>query len=106
MLAAAADFPQSLIRFVPDARKVQQKFTLHGPTFCVSAKSALPRLMQCVHDLAENIELKLVMSRIADAHRPRILIAGKPRHLPFGQTPLAPQAVHDLDLAGAARGRP
>jgi hypothetical protein len=104
VLSATADFPQTLVRLVPDAGKVQQKFALHGPALFVSAKSALPRLMQRVHDLAKNIELKLVMRSVADTHRLRIFIAGKPGHFPFGQAPLAAQAVHDLDLARASRG--
>src|ERR1700751_3242272 len=94
VFSATADFPQTLVRLVPDAGKVQQKFALHGPALFVSAKSALPRLMQRVHDLAKNIELKLVMRSVADTHRLRIFIAGKPGHFPFGQAPLAAQAVH------------
>src|SRR5690348_3410827 len=102
MLAAAAHFPQTFIRLVPDARKMQKEFALHGPARLMRTEPALPRLVQRVHDFAENIELKLVVGSIADTHRFRIFITGQPFHLPFCQAPLAPQSVHDLDLAWTA----
>src|SRR5262249_22235297 len=48
MLAATANFPQALVGLSPDPGKVQQKFTLHGPTLFVGAKTALPCLVQRV----------------------------------------------------------
>src|SRR5215467_6470981 len=106
MLAVTSHFPQALVRLVPDTGEVQQKFALHRPAFFVSAKTALPRLMQRIHYLTENIELKLVVRGVADAHRPGIFVARKPGHFPFRQTPLAAQAVHGLDLAWTARRSP
>src|SRR5262249_40669801 len=40
VLAATADFPQTFVRLMPDAGKVQQKFTLNRPALFVSAKPA------------------------------------------------------------------
>ena len=61
------------------------------PARFVRAEPALARLVQRVHDFAENIELKLVVRGIADTHRLRVFIARQPRHFPFGQAPLAAQ---------------
>ena len=69
------------------------------------AEPGLARLMQRVHHFAENIELQLVMRRVADAHRLRVGVARQPRHFPFGQPPLAANAVHDLNLARTAGRR-
>jgi hypothetical protein len=43
----------------------------------------LPRLVQRVHDLAENIELELHVARVADAHRLRILVSRQPTEPPI-----------------------
>ena len=59
-----------------------------------------------VHDLAEDVEVKLAVSGITEAHRRRIFVTGQPWRNPFGQPPLAGDAVHDLQLARTARYRP
>jgi hypothetical protein len=41
------------------------------------------------------------MRGVADANRPRVLVARKPVDLPFREAPLAADAVHDLHLLGA-----
>ena len=54
-------------------------------------------------ELPVDIELELIRGGVADAHRGGALVAGQPRHLPFSQLPFTGQAIHDLDLARAAR---
>ena len=61
--------------------------------------------MHRVHHLAEHVELQLPVRRVADAHRARLLVARKPRHFPFGEAPLARDAVHHLELLRPARDR-
>ena len=68
----------------------------------LAREPAAPRQVQRVHHLAVDVELQLAVRGVADAHRLRALVAGEPRHLPFGQAPLAGDAVHDLHLVGAA----
>ncbi len=58
-----------------------------------------------VHDFAEHVELQLRVRGIADAHRRRILITGQAVDFPFGEPPLAADAVHDLQLIGGAGNR-
>src|SRR5262249_61272958 len=60
-----------------------------------------PRLDHRVSDLAVNVELELRRRRVADANRTGALEAGEPRYLPLRETPLAADAVHDLQLVGA-----
>ena len=61
--------------------------------------------VQRVDQLAINIELQLLVRRIADPHRAAVVIAGQPRDLTFGQPALAGEAVHDLHLRGVPRRR-
>src|SRR5579863_7575383 len=58
--------------------------------------------MMNVHDLAEHVELKLTVRRIADPYRSRVLVTGQPGSGPFGQPPLARDTVHDLQLTRTA----
>ena len=89
MLPAAAHLPQAFVGLVPDLGQVHQEFALYRPAGIIRTETALPRLVQRVHDLAENIELELHVRRVADAHRLRILVSRQPRDLPFGQPPFA-----------------
>ena len=61
------------------------------------------RLVDGVDELAVHIELELIGSGVADAHRRGALVAGQPRHFPFDQLPFAGQAIHDLELVRASR---
>src|SRR6476646_9533324 len=81
---------------------MHEKFPLHIPTRFIGAETTLARLVQCVHDLAENIELKLTVRGIADAYGARILVSRQPGNLPFGQPPLAADAIYNLNLLWAA----
>src|SRR5262249_18395015 len=54
--------------------------------------------MHCLGQLAEHIELKLVVRAISDPHGTRPAKAGQPLELYLGQAPLAANAIHDLQL--------
>ena len=58
--------------------------------------------MERVHDLAVDVELHLTVRGVADAHGLRVLISRQPRDMPLAQETLPAQAVHDLNLVGAA----
>ena len=98
MLAAATNFPDSFIRLIPNCLQVIEKRALHGPGVFVYGQFPAAPLMECIHDLAKDIELQLGSGGIANSHRFGSLIARQPRDLPFRQAPLAQQAVHDLHL--------
>ena len=70
MLRRSADFPHSLIGAAPDGFEVLEQGTLKRPVRLPGLQPALPRLMECVHHLAEDVELQLLVRRISDTHRP------------------------------------
>jgi hypothetical protein len=63
------------------------------------------RLVEGVDQLAIDVELQLRVRGIAGPNRLRAFVARQPVRLPFQQTPLAPDAIHDLHLVGRAGGR-
>ena len=105
MLRRPAHFPDALIGLAPDILEMFEKRDLSVPSGFVGRQPAAPRLMIGVHDLAEHVELQLGVRRIADAHRRGFLVAGQPVGVPFGEPPLAADAVHDLQLIRAAGDR-
>src|SRR4029077_16779597 len=68
--------------------------------------SCLARLRQCIADLAEYVDLQLLVCGISNPHGRRVLVAGQPRDDRFRQPALAAHAVHDLNLVRAAGDRP
>ena len=56
-------------------------------------------------NLAEYVELTLLVGGVADANRRGALIAVEPPELNLGKAPLAPKAVHDLHLGNIAGDR-
>src|SRR3984893_9821945 len=105
LLRGAADLPNAFVGLPPDLLQMFEEGELRLPSRLVGRESAAARLVMDVHDLAKDIELKLAMSGVADANRRRILVAGQPWRGPFRQPPLAGDAVHDLQLTGAAGHR-
>ena len=78
---------------------------LEIPARVVAVEPNLARLEQGVEDFAEDVELKLVVGRVPHADRGRVFIAGEPGDFKFAQPPLAPEAVHDLNLRRVPRHR-
>jgi hypothetical protein len=70
VLARATDLPDTLIGLSPDLFEVLEERFLKFPACSCCWKSTQTRLMEGVHDLAINIQLKLGGGGIADAHRP------------------------------------
>ena len=68
----------------------------------VSHRVLLRGLVEGGHHLAVHVELELAGRRVADAHRARRLVAGKPTDLELVQPAFATRPVHDLQLGGIA----
>src|SRR5262245_33457321 len=98
MLRAAAGLPNALIRLPPDLFQLVRECKLEAPRGTARRNAADVRLMQGVHHLAEDIELELLVRRVADAHRTRTFITRKPWELPFPEKTLTGKAIHDLCL--------
>src|SRR5271157_4887170 len=102
MLRWPAHLPDALIGLVPDRCQMPE----HGLADCRAAsdrgQTAQMGVVERVENLAIDVELGLVCRTVADAYRPRALIARQPGDLPLAQPALTAQPVHDLDLVGAA----
>ena len=105
--ARAAHLPDALVGLVPAPSTSSSSSTCWSAQPRIVRRDAVrARLVQRVDDLAVDVELELLGGGVADAHRPRALVAGQPVDLPLGQPPLARDAVHDLQLVGIAGGGP
>src|ERR1700748_460974 len=102
--AFTAHLPNAVVGAPPHCLKMIEQRLLEFPGGSEMLNPTCPRMVQCVHHLAVDIELELIRSRIADAHRLRVLVAVEPRHLAFGQPSRAGAPVHDLDLIRTASG--
>ena len=69
MAGVAARFPNPLVHLGPDFFQMLEHAQLKRPAGFAWRQSPLPRMMQCVHEFAIHIELKLGMGGVADAHR-------------------------------------
>ena len=94
----AAHFPNALVWVAPDFFQVLYQVLLQPPGIFVALQAALAGDVHRVHDLAENVELKLLVSRVADADWLGAFISRQPFELQLRQPALARQAIHDVDL--------
>jgi hypothetical protein len=97
-----ANLPDTCVRFHPHAFQMLHERQLHVPARFACGEAAAPRLVIGVHHLAEYIELDLTERGVADSHRHGIFVARQPRQRAFMEKALAGNAVHDLNLIGAA----
>ena len=105
MLAVTAALPDATVRLVPDLGQMIQHDAFQIPRTFVELQLGHARLMECVDQLAIDIELQLRMRGIADPHRQRAFIPRQPVRLPFQQAALTHDAVHDLHMRRRAGHR-
>src|ERR1041384_8235889 len=105
LLAAPAHFPDPFIRLLPMRLKKFYYRHHERPIWLSHLDSGTIALPHRGEHFAINIELELVGSRIADAHRPGVLIAGQPRNLIFNKSAFAAHAVDRLHLRWASCDR-
>ena len=106
MLRRAANFPDALIRPAPAFFQMLQKGLADFVALRRLFQAALARLGHHIGQFAVNIELQLLGGGVADAHRPRILVAGQMRQLDLVQPFVAHHAVHGLKLLRRAGDHP
>ena len=94
--------PDAVIGLVPHLLEVAHQCGAHGATGAAGAQAAACRHGEGGHQLAEHVQLELRRRQVADAHRRRPLVAREPVELELGQAALAPDAVHDLEVARVA----
>src|SRR6476661_4311281 len=61
-------------------------------------------LVQRIHHFAVDVELVLLVGRVADANGFRVVVTLQPRNFPLPQEALAREAVHDLHLRRTSSG--
>ena len=67
--ARAAHFPDPFVGPIPGALEEVHQVSLQRPRVVVGGQPVRARLVQGVHHLAVDVELELLVSRVADAHR-------------------------------------
>src|SRR5690606_21084164 len=94
----AAYLPDTVIGLAPDAGDMLEQHLLHAPRVLERSELGLARGMQCVHQLAVDIELMLLDSLVSDADGTAPFVSGQPSHDVLGQPALAADAEHDVQL--------
>ena len=102
VLSRAAYLPDAVIRFSPSACEISQQDGPEGAATVGQTYSALPGVEHGVGDFAENVQLKLLVGRVSDAHRRRFFITGQPRNYQLRQPALAAYSIDDLHLLRTA----
>ena len=105
MLAPAPDFPNSVVRLVPDRFQMFDQRAFKSPTRVICRKTGPPRHIKRVKDFSVNIELDLASRGITNPYRGRFLIARKPGHLVFHEASLSSHAIHDLQIIRTSGNR-
>src|SRR2546430_4426645 len=105
VLSGASHFPDPFVGPLPSVLEEidEGQDQVEGVEVAVE-DGAATALIQRVDDLAVHVELELLGSRVADAHRLRPLVPGQPGNLPLREPALAGRAVHDLQVVGLAGG--
>ncbi len=97
LLAGPAHLPDSLVRVLPVVDNELDEVARQRPGLLVGADRELTREVQRIQYLAVDVELELCRRGVADAHRPRVLIAGQPIDLELGQAALTGWPVQGLE---------
>src|SRR6266540_2790826 len=98
MTARSAHLPESLVRCLPNGReKIHQRF-LKRPARFVRFQSNSAGEVKRVDHFADDVQLKLIGSRVSDPNRPGVFVSWQPRQFELGQTPLAHDAIDRVYL--------
>src|SRR5690348_8172702 len=105
VLRSAANLPNAFIRVAPNFREIlqdngSQRAAAFGQTY-----SYLSGLKQRVGDFTENVQLKLVIGSVSDAHGSGFLVAAEPRNGQLREPALTSYSVDDLHLLRTACNR-
>src|SRR5258707_13253671 len=92
----AAHFPDTLIRTAPIVPQPLQQTLNLQPSLVRHRLTVFIGEVDGLHHLSVNIELQLLVSSVADANWPRILVTAKMIQRDFLEIPSAVHAVHDL----------
>src|SRR5262249_47091391 len=92
----SANFPYAVVGFVPDLGQMLDQCDQEMGRFFGRTGAAFLAETGRVRDFAIDVQLKLLVRRVADSHRRARLVTRKPWELDFGKPALAAEPVHDL----------
>jgi len=95
MAAFATHLPNAIVGFPLGLFQMVNKYLLDSPRILILRNPVPSRQMQGVEHFAENVQLELLMGRVADSDGPRVFVTGKPIQFQLRQSSLAGQPVHD-----------
>lgn len=75
MLAAAPDFPDSIVGLIPDGFKMRHERAFQRPARSIGGKPGFERNIQGIENFPVNIKLNLPGRGVADPDRRRLFIA-------------------------------
>src|SRR5216683_1461947 len=102
MLARSAYLPDSFVRLFPSGFEKINQLLLQSPRIFVFMDTGIARDVKRVHYFAVNVQLKLLMGRVANTHWTAALIASQPRKFKLRQRTLTREAIHNLQIFGVA----
>src|SRR5664280_3622738 len=105
MLASAADFPDPVIRLIPDCLEMRDERAFERPTGVICFKPGAPGDIQGIQNFTVDVELKLVGRGVANPNRSRSFITWEPRYFKLHEPALASNTVHDLQIIRTAGDR-
>ena len=104
MLRLAAYLPDAPVRLLPVLGGVVDLALEHRPERLGQLRPGPGVQVHRVEHGAPHVVLLLLVGRVADAYRYRVLVAGQVRQRLLVEFPLAADAVHDLQLVSVAAG--
>ena len=106
MLAAVAALPDAVVGLTPVVEDEVGDAAEKGPLLLVQLADVPLIEVRGVDDLAVDVQLELSLRLVADADGPGAAVAVQLRELDLGEASLPAEAVHELQIARAARGAP
>jgi hypothetical protein len=101
-----ARLPDAVVGLLPHALDVLDQRPPARPQPSVDRAEALGGQEGDAGHLAVDVQLELLARRVADPHRPGVLVPRQVGQLELGQAALAADPVHDLELRWVAGGEP
>src|SRR5436309_2753096 len=105
VLPRPAHLPDALVRLIPNPGEVLEQDRPHRVPVFVGGQAVALSMVERVENLAVDVELDLIYRGVADADGAGPFIPGQPWYLPLGESTLAAQPIHDLQLIRAAGDR-
>jgi hypothetical protein len=102
LFTAAASFPNAVVGALPDGFEMIEEEHEDAEVVGSVTCHAVERVVEGVEEFSIDVELELFGGGVAHTDGSRIFVAWEPSDFPLDELALAFEAIHDLDLIGAA----